>query len=386
MKGARLDIERLTKQYGSTHALSGIDLAVEAGRYVVVLGPSGSGKTTLLSILGGFTNPTSGRVLVDGRDVTVESPAKRPTTTVFQDYALFPHMDVGGNVAYGLKMRKVPRGERRARVADVLALVGLPGIESRRVQTLSGGQRQRVALARALVVEPAVLLLDEPLGALDLKLRRQMQEELTRIQRTTGTTFVHVTHDQEEAMALADAIVLLHQGRIEDEGPPQRVYLRPATPFSARFMGDSNVIPREVVERGRDQIVVATELGQVSVATAGVTSQPAPDAGGENAGAVAIGAPSFRDPASVVLCVRPEHVRPDDLGSLSLGEGRLLERHFVGTYQRWRVEAKGHQLLVFVAPDRPWELNMRVALSFDPGNLILLASNDAADGPSLEGV
>ena len=350
MRGAALVVEELVKTYGATHALAGIDLSVEAGSYVVILGPSGSGKTTLLSILGGFTLPTSGRVLVGDRDVTTDPPARRPTTTVFQDYALFPHMDVGANVAYGLKMRKVPADQRRDRVADVLALVGLPGIERRRIQTLSGGQRQRVALARALVVEPPVLLLDEPLGALDLKLRRQMQDELTRIQRTIGTTFVHVTHDQEEAMALADSVVVLHAGRIEDQGPPQRVYLRPATPFTARFMGDSNVLEGQVIDGAA---VVETALGQIPF-TAG-------QADGAEGGQVAV-------------CIRPEHLRPDADGPARLGEGRLLERHFVGTHQRWRVAAGGQELVLFVDPGLPWGADMVVPLSCDPANVILLGA------------
>jgi spermidine/putrescine transport system ATP-binding protein len=355
MRGAEVTVEDLTKRYGEALALRGVDLHIEPGSYVVVLGPSGSGKTTLLSILGGFTHPSSGRVLVDGADVTYDPPARRPTTTVFQDYALFPHMDVGANVGYGLRMRRVPTEERGRRVAAMLALVGLPGTERRRVQTLSGGQRQRVALARALVVEPAVLLLDEPLGALDLKLRRQMQDELTRIQRTIGTTFIHVTHDQEEAMALADAVVVLHEGRVEDHGPPQRVYLRPATPFSARFMGDSNVLEGSVVGRSDGSLLIETELGRISV-------------------------PSQASSEKVVLCLRPEHVRPDASASLPLGAGRLVERHFVGTHQRWRVALGRSEVLVFADPTLPYDPDMEVMLSCEPRDIIVLAESDPGVG------
>jgi spermidine/putrescine transport system ATP-binding protein len=349
MRGARVVIEGLSKRYGEVTALADIDLEIEAGSYVVILGPSGSGKTTLLSILGGFTHPTAGRVLVDGRDVTFDPPARRPTTTVFQDYALFPHMNVGRNVAFGLAMRKVPREERRRRVEEVLALVGLEGAADRDVATLSGGQRQRVALARALVVEPPVLLLDEPLGALDLKLRRQMQDELSRIQRQTGTTFVHVTHDQEEAMALADAVVVLSHGRIEDHGPPERVYLRPASRFTAGFMGDSNVIEGMVVGDAQG-LAVETSLGTI----------PVP--GG------APGGPGSR----VVVSIRPEHLRVDGSGGLELGHGRVRERHFSGTYQRCYVTVGDLELMVFAPLTHRLTAGETVALSVDPADVVLL--------------
>jgi spermidine/putrescine transport system ATP-binding protein len=321
---------------------------------VVVLGPSGSGKTTLLSILGGFTHPTSGRVLVDGEDVTSVAPARRPTTTVFQDYALFPHMSVARNVAFGLAMRKVPRLERQRRVDEVLALVGLPDAGSRDIGTLSGGQRQRVALARALVVEPPVLLLDEPLGALDLKLRRQMQDELSRIQRTTGTTFVHVTHDQEEAMALADAVVVLSHGRVEDHGPPERVYLRPATPFAAGFMGDSNVIDAVIAGGADGAVQVETALGRFSVAG------EAPEG------------------ANVAISIRPEHLRPDDRGPLVLGDGEVRERHFYGMYQRCRVGYGELDLMVFAPPTLPLREGSTVTLSVDPADVVLLHEGGSA--------
>jgi spermidine/putrescine transport system ATP-binding protein len=293
-------------------------------------------------------------VLVDGRDVTEDPPARRPTTTVFQDYALFPHMTVAKNVAFGLAMRKVPTEERRRRVDDILALVGLPDAGPRHVGTLSGGQRQRVALARALVVEPPVLLLDEPLGALDLKLRRQMQDELSRIQRTTGTTFVHVTHDQEEAMALADAVVVLHAGRIEDHGPPERVYLRPATPFAAGFMGDSNVVEGTVVERSDDGSVVDTVIGRLSLRGAAPTAGP------------------------VAVSIRPEHLRPDPGGPMVLGEAELLERHFSGIYQRCRVSLSGVELILFAPPTQGLEIGMTVPVSVDPGDIVLLTPEDQA--------
>ena len=239
---ALVSVENVSHSYGTMWALDAISLIVSAGSYTVLLGPSGSGKTTLLSVLGGFIHPTKGRVIINGLDCTSVPPARRPTATVFQDYALFPHMTVGNNVAFGLRMRSYERRERLRRARDMLDLVGLANAFDKRPHQLSGGQRQRVALARSLVVEPAVLLLDEPLGALDLKLRRQMQNELKAIQKRVGTAFVHVTHDQEEAMALAEHVVLMNSGRIEDQGAPQKVYSSPATRFSATFMGESTIL------------------------------------------------------------------------------------------------------------------------------------------------
>ncbi|WP_373505354.1 ABC transporter ATP-binding protein [Aestuariivirga sp.] len=239
---ALVSIENITHSFGATRVLSDVSLAIAPASYTVLLGPSGSGKTTLLSILGGFLQPGQGRVLIKGEDCTAMAPAKRPTATVFQDYALFPHMSIGSNVGFGLRMKGVAKAERDSKARAMLDLVGLAQSFDKKPHQLSGGQRQRVALARALVVEPAVLLLDEPLGALDLKLRRQMQDELKAIQKRVGTAFVHVTHDQEEAMALADHVVVMNHGRIEDEGSPERVYGRPATRFTATFMGESTII------------------------------------------------------------------------------------------------------------------------------------------------
>jgi spermidine/putrescine transport system ATP-binding protein len=248
-------IEHLTRRFDAMVALDDVSLAIKAGSYTVLLGPSGSGKTTLLSILGGFLQPSSGRVLIKGEDCTLVPPAKRPTATVFQDYALFPHMTVANNVAFGLRMRGVDFATRSARALEMLQLVGLADQAHKKPHELSGGQRQRVALARALIVEPAVLLLDEPLGALDLKLRRQMQDELKAIQKRVGTAFIHVTHDQEEAMALADHVVVMNQGRIEDQGTPEKVYARPASRFSSTFMGESTIIDGHAIRPEHIEIV-----------------------------------------------------------------------------------------------------------------------------------
>jgi len=262
---ALVSIENITQRFGASLALDDVSLAIQPGSYTVLLGPSGSGKTTLLSILGGFQQPTSGRVLINGADCTTMAPARRPTATVFQDYALFPHMSVGSNVAFGLRMQGAGKADRLAQARDMLRLVGLDHAFDKKPHQLSGGQRQRVALARALVVSPAVLLLDEPLGALDLKLRRQMQDELKAIQKRVGTAFVHVTHDQEEAMALADHVVVMNHGRIEDQGPPERVYGQPATRFSATFMGESTILPAQATADGCIRTVLGSFAARTSV-------------------------------------------------------------------------------------------------------------------------
>jgi putative spermidine/putrescine transport system ATP-binding protein len=238
-------VEGLRKRYGDVTALAGVDLAVQAGEFFTLLGPSGSGKTTLLRLIAGFERPDGGRIELGGRDVTRVPPYARDVNTVFQDYALFPHMTVAQNIEYGLRVRHVPKAQRRERVSKALDMVRLPGLGSRKPAQLSGGQRQRVALARAIINEPQVLLLDEPLGALDLKLRQEMQLELLRVQREVGITFVYVTHDQEEALTMSDRIAVLNRGNIEQIGAPVVVYEHPETAFVAGFIGVSNLIERD---------------------------------------------------------------------------------------------------------------------------------------------
>jgi putative spermidine/putrescine transport system ATP-binding protein len=233
------------KTYGEVVAVDGVDLEIGRGEFFTMLGPSGSGKTTTLRLVAGFERPDAGRVELRGTDITGAPPFARDVNTVFQDYALFPHMSVAENVAYGLRIRRVRRRERRERVAEALQLVRLVGFEGRRPSQLSGGQRQRVALARAIVNQPQVLLLDEPLGALDFKLRQEMQIELKRIQRELGMTFLYVTHDQEEALTLSDRLAVFNHGRVEQVGPPAEVYEHPATEFVAGFVGVSNVLERD---------------------------------------------------------------------------------------------------------------------------------------------
>lgn len=243
-----LSVKGVTKRFGSATALEDFDLDVSEGEFVSLLGPSGCGKTTLLRIVGGFERPTTGRVELAGKDITRAAPHRRPVNIVFQRYLLLPHLSVFENVAFGLRVSGCPRGEIGPRVREALALVQLSGFEDRRSDQLSGGQSQRVSLARALVNRPRVLLLDEPLSALDQKVRLEMQAELRRIHRETGTTFLYVTHDQQESMALSDRVVVMNAGRVEQIGPPAEIYHRPANRFVAGFVGDANLLEVERTE------------------------------------------------------------------------------------------------------------------------------------------
>lgn len=244
-----IKFDKVSRHFGEVKAVDQADLEIRDGEFFSMLGPSGSGKTTCLRMIAGFDRPTSGQIYLYGQDVSNLPPYERDVNTVFQDYALFPHMNVADNIAYGLMIKKVPKAERMKRVEEMLELVKLPGYEGRKPSQLSGGQRQRVALARALINHPKVLLLDEPLGALDLKLRQQMQVELKSIQQRVGITFIFVTHDQEEALTMSDRIALFNHGRIEQIGAPAEIYEHPATAFVAGFVGTSNLVGGEVAKR-----------------------------------------------------------------------------------------------------------------------------------------
>ena len=352
MNGPLAVIRGISHRFGAVEVLRDISLEILPGSYTVLLGPSGSGKTTLLSILGGFLTPSEGQVLIGGEDCTLTPPAERPTTTVFQDYALFPHMSVLANVAFGLRMRKVKRRERHARALDLLGLVGLDQAARKRPHQLSGGQRQRVALARALVVEPKVLLLDEPLGALDLKLRRQMQDELKAIQKRVGTAFVHVTHDQEEAMALADDVVVMNDGRIEDHGPPEDVYRRPRSRFTAAFMGESTIFRGKVVEKS-DRLLVMTPLGKLT-------------AHGE-----------AEEGEEIELAIRPENLKLQGSREawLHLGRARITDVVFQGSFKRVIAVSDSMppvQMILRIGTEEGVKLREHVDLYCRPADLILL--------------
>lgn len=347
-------LDRVTKDFGETVAVDDVSLDIPEGEFFSLLGPSGCGKTTTLRMIGGFEEPTRGTIYLKGRDVTDLPPYKRDVNTVFQSYALFPHLNVYENIAFGLRRRKVPRHEIDARVKEAMKLVDLVGFEKRRPTQMSGGQQQRVALARALVNHPKVLLLDEPLGALDLKLRKQMQLELKRIQSEVGITFIYVTHDQEEAMTMSDRLAVMRQGRIEQIGPPEDVYENPQTEFVASFLGASNMLEGELKESANG---VATVL-----ATGGhIVHLPAERA-------------PFRVGAMVKVGVRPEkvHIAVDDESELPAGfnslTGTLRMSTYIGVSHQYKVEGPGgHTLTVWVqnlgdtAPPHPGE---RVRLSW----------------------
>ena len=351
MSAPIVSIRNLSHAFGTLTVLHELSLDIQPGEYVVLLGPSGSGKTTLLSILGGFLLPTTGEVLIDGRDCTRTPPARRPTTTVFQDYALFPHMSVGANVAFGLRMNGVAKAERARQAREALAMVGLDQAFDKKPHQLSGGQRQRVALARALVMKPKLLLLDEPLGALDLGLRRQMQDELKAIQKRVGTAFVHVTHDQEEAMALADLLLVMQDGRIVDQGDPERIYTRPSTRFSATFMGENTLIDAEVTAVSGTAVTLGTALGTLTLDRPGVRKGKA------------------------VLTVRPENIRlgATPAGSVALGSGEVAESVFQGSYRKAVVRGGGGQdMLLKLAVDVPARIGERIEMHADPRHIGLL--------------
>ena len=268
-----VELQGVTKRFGDFPAVRSLDLTVPQGEFFTLLGPSGCGKTTTLRMVAGFEEPTEGRVLIDGVDVEGVPPFKRPTNTVFQSYALFPHLSVEDNVAFGLRRKGVPKDDVRRRVREELDRVGLAAEAKRKPRQLSGGQQQRVALARALINQPQVLLLDEPLGALDLKLRKGLQVELKRIQRDVGITFIYVTHDQEEALTMSDRIAVMNRGVIEQLGPPEEIYECPSTPFVAGFIGVSNLMPGSVASVNGSQADVRLDSGPtVRAESAGVAS------------------------------------------------------------------------------------------------------------------
>ena len=317
----------LTKRFDDVAAVDEISFDIGRGSFFAMLGPSGCGKTTTLRMIGGFEDPTSGRIELGGRDVSGLPPYKRDVNTVFQSYALFPHLTIFENVAFGLRRQKVRGDELRRRVVEALELVGLAGLERRKPRQLSGGQQQRIALARALVNRPRVLLLDEPLGALDLKLRKEMQLELKRIQHEVGITFVHVTHDQEEAMTMADRIVIMSGGRIEQLGTPSELYERPRTPFVAGFLGVSNLLHGHVVATDKVKLTDGMEVSVPAAALAGRT------------GAVQIG-------------VRPEKLRTGGTEPNRLS-GTVSETAYIGVSTQYIVETPAGAVTVYVQNDRP---------------------------------
>jgi spermidine/putrescine transport system ATP-binding protein len=354
-------LERVTKQFADVVAVDDLSLEIERGSFFAMLGPSGCGKTTTLRMIGGFEDPTAGRVFLGGSDVTDHPPFRRDVNTVFQSYALFPHLTVERNVAFGLERKKVGKAEVRKRVGEILELVQLHGLENRRPSQLSGGQQQRVALARALVNHPRALLLDEPLGALDLRLRRQLQIELKRIQQEVGITFVHVTHDQEEALTMADTIAVMNDGRIEQMGSGEELYERPQTEFVANFLGLSNLIDGRVASRDGAMATFDAEEGErVFVPTERFANV--------NGGAVRVG-------------IRPEKIAIATAGSegeassasRNVIHGRVTVASYLGVSIQYVVETKTGRELTVIAPNRDGDS----AGSIGPGRDVSLAWDPA---------
>ena len=332
--GAHVSFDRIEKRYGAVVAVDEVSLDIAPGEFVTLLGPSGSGKTTTLMMLAGFEVPTIGEIFVDGDPIAAVPPYRRNIGMVFQNYALFPHMTVGENIAFPLQMRKMSRAEIVRHTAEVLALVGLPGYEGRYPRQLSGGQQQRIAVARALVFNPRVLLMDEPLGALDKQLRERLQLEIKALHEQLGVTIIYVTHDQEEALVMSDRIAVMNEGRIEQCGPPTELYDEPATRFVASFIGESNFIDGVVQSRDGDSALVAVPgIGEVR----------------------ALCAPDVRTDSPAAVTVRPEKIVAAGDGAtedMNVVAGTVEDVVFVGEMRRYVVVLPGGQRLVLKVQNR----------------------------------
>jgi spermidine/putrescine transport system ATP-binding protein len=354
-----VELQTVTKRFGSVTAVDDVTLGVRRGEFLTLLGPSGCGKTTLLRMIAGFESPDAGRVILGERDVTDLPPYRRDVTTVFQHYALFPHLNVFDNVAFGLERRRIATDEIKRRAVQSLEMVRLSGMEYRRTNELSGGQQQRVALARALVLEPKVLLLDEPLAALDLKLRKQMQLELKGLQRRLGISFVYVTHDQEEALTMSDRVVVMNAGKIEQLGRAEEIYERPLTEFVAGFIGISNII-EGTVESSSDEVLLINLCGVVITAHGNGASR------GER----------------VRVMVRPEKIRLSLNGSSGAIEGaiegEIESAIYLGDSTQWRIVLEGGQTITALEqnrePFRSYEnrAGQKVSVSWEPGSAVVL--------------
>lgn len=341
-----IELKGITKEFGDTKALDNVNLYIRKREFITLLGPSGCGKTTMLRIIGGFEYPDSGQVLFEGQDIAQVPPYKRRVNTVFQKYALFPHLNVFDNIAFGLRLKKVPKDQIAERVRRMLRLVNLEGFEKRSVDAMSGGQQQRIAIARALVNEPEVLLLDEPLGALDLKLRKEMQIELKQMQQQLGITFVYVTHDQEEALTMSDTIAVMQGGHIQQIGDPKRIYDEPKNAFVAAFIGESNILHGTMIE---DDLVEMC----------GRQFECVDEGFGHNT------------PVDVV--VRPEDVMVvgEDVGMLV---GEVTSVTFKGVHYEMRVNAGGFDWCIHSTTMQP--AGTRVGLTIVPFNIHIMARSD----------
>ena len=349
-------IADVDKSFDGERVVKKLNLDVERGEFLTMLGPSGCGKTTTLRMIAGFEVPTSGQIFLEGEDVDDKKPNERNVNTVFQNYALFPHMNVFDNIAFGLVEKKVKKDEIRRRVEEMIRLVQLDGMEKRMPSQMSGGQKQRVAIARALVNRPKVLLLDEPLGALDLKLRKQMQGELKALQRRLGITFIYVTHDQEEALTMSDRIAVMNRGRLEQVGTPEEVYNHPETKFVADFIGESNIIEGYVEDMTEDSIEVTMESGKAVI----------PETG-------------YRMEEMVYLCIRPENLKISTEPKEGFRfRGQVREHIFIGSTNRSMIEMPNGQMLKSVTPaeDELVPVGTAVNVYWNPGKAVVMRTKE----------
>ena len=352
-------IIRLTdvdKSFDDERVVKKLNLDVEEGEFLTMLGPSGCGKTTTLRMIAGFEVPTSGQIFLEGEDVDDKKPNERNVNTVFQNYALFPHMNVFDNIAFGLVEKKVKKDEIRSRVEEMIKLVQLDGMEKRMPAQMTGGQKQRVAIARALVNRPKVLLLDEPLGALDLKLRKQMQGELKALQRRLGITFIYVTHDQEEALTMSDRIAVMNRGRLEQVGTPEEVYNHPETKFVADFIGESNIIEGYIENMTDDSIEVTMESGKAIIHETG-----------------------YRMEEMVYLCIRPENLKISTEAKEGFRfRGQVKEHIFIGSTNKTMIEMPNGQMLKSVTPaeDELIPVGTAVNVFWNPGKAVVMRTKE----------
>jgi spermidine/putrescine transport system ATP-binding protein len=362
-------LDGVAKSFGDVPAVDDVSLQVSPGRFFSLLGPSGCGKTTTLRMIAGFERVDGGRILIEGTDITTLAPNLRPVNTVFQHYALFPHMTVEDNVAYGLRQKKLDKGVLSERLSRAVQMVRLEEFRTRYPRQLSGGQQQRVALARALINEPTVLLLDEPLAALDLKLRKAMQQELKMLQERVGITFVYVTHDQEEALTLSDRIAVMNRGRILQEGSPSEIYERPRSRFVADFIGQTNFF-EGVVETAGDRVIVRTPSGSIR----GQATHPV--SAGQN----------------VVVSVRPEAIREKTEASANHLAGTLARVTYLGDLIQYHLELPGSGELVFQRQNEPnamghnWRVGERVEVAFDEESALVVVDDEVAADADRRGV
>lgn len=345
--GELIRLEGIVKSFDDTVVLNGIDLSVDENEFVTLLGPSGCGKTTTLRIIAGFEKPDQGRVYFDGKDITDMPANQRPVNTVFQNYALFPHMSVGENIAFSLRVKGKGEKEINDRVKKALKLVNLKGFENRRIDQLSGGQQQRIAMARAIVNEPRVLLLDEPLGALDLKLRQEMEYELVRLKNELGITFIYITHDQEEALTMSDKVVVMNEGFIQQEGSPQEIYDEPVNAFVADFIGDSNILSGQMV----DERVVKID---------GI-EYPCIDGSEEG----------FPPRRRVDVVIRPEDI---DIVPYGKGQwnGEIISKLFIGVHYEMLVQSEDGKVEWLLQNYDQHEVGEKIGMKVDPENIQIM--------------